>query len=68
MNGLSHLRPFSQGLADEVSEGMVRIYDCNGFPRIEAFVDTNEETTQDLESLAQAIVSALNTGPDRSGP
>lgn len=62
---LSELRPFAQGNAGEVETNMVRIYDCSGFPRIEVFM---AHVGDDLDGLAEQIVSALNNGPDRTGP
>jgi hypothetical protein len=59
MDILSNLRPFSQGNAHEVEEGVVRIYDKSGFPLIEVFQATVED--DGLNDIAAAIVKVLNS-------
>jgi hypothetical protein len=63
---LSYLRPFATGNAHEIEQGMVRIYDCKGYPRIEVYADDTDDVN--LDTLAHQIEEALNQGPDATGP
>jgi len=67
MTTLASLRPFSEGNANEIEEGVVRIYDRHGFPRIEVFLGPND-IIRNLDQLAAEIREVLNARPNRSGP
>lgn len=58
MTTLDRLRPFKQGNAHEVEQGMVRIYDAHGFPRVEVWQCGVAD--DGLDDIASDVVNALN--------